>query len=62
MVDTDLLVTALREHGHVVGHVIPVPSNAGDFEFQVDGTLLTLDEARLLVETDDARRERLTRV
>jgi len=61
MVDTDLLVTALRERGHVVGNVIPVPSNAGNFEFEVDGTLLTLDEARLLVEDDDARRERLAR-
>jgi hypothetical protein len=62
MVDTDLLVAVLRQHGHTVGHVIPVPSNAGNYEFEVDGTLLSLEEARLLVESDEARGERLTRV
>ncbi len=62
MVDTDLLVATLRQHGHTVGHVIPVPSNAGNYEFEVDGTLLSLDEARLLVESDDARAEPLARV
>jgi hypothetical protein len=62
MVDTGLLVATLRQHGHTVGHVIPVPSNAGEYEFEVDGALLSLEEARLLVETDDVRAERLTRV
>ncbi len=61
MVDTDLLVATLRRHGHTVGHVIPVSSNAGNYEFEVDGTLLSLDEARLLVEQDDARAEPLAR-
>jgi hypothetical protein len=45
-----------------VGHVISVPSNAGNYEFEVDGTLLSLEEARLLVESDDLRAERLTQV
>jgi hypothetical protein len=62
MVDTDLLVAALRQHGHTVGHVISVPSNAGNYEFEVDGKLLSLEEARLLVESDDLRAERLTRL
>jgi hypothetical protein len=62
MVDTDLLVEALRKRGHVVGHVISTPSNAGQYEFEVDGTLLTLDEARLLVEDDDASQERLAQL
>jgi len=52
MVDTELLRTLLRERGHTVGSIIPVPSNAGDYEFEVDGALLTLDEARLLAERD----------
>jgi hypothetical protein len=56
MVDTDLLVATLREYGHTVGHVIPVPSNAGEYEFEVDGGMLSLEEARLLVEEDEAKR------
>lgn len=54
-VDTGLIVEALRARGHAVGHTIPVPENAGEFEFEVDGELLTLDEARALMEDDDAR-------
>jgi hypothetical protein len=53
MVDTGLLVEVLRSHGHAVGNVIPVPSNAGEFEFEVDGEMLTLDEARALIEADE---------
>ena len=52
MLDVDLLVTQLRKAGHTVGNVIPIPENAGEFEFQIDGDLLTLAEARLLLEED----------
>ncbi len=54
MIDTGLIVKTLRERGHAVGHVIPVPNNAGDYEFEVDGNLLSLEETRLLLEDDDA--------
>ncbi len=53
-VDTDLITQALRGRGHTVGHTIPVPDNAGEFEFEVDGELLTLVEARELLERDEA--------
>jgi hypothetical protein len=53
-VDTDLIVATLRKRGHTVGHVIPVPENAGDYEFEVDGNLLTLAETRELLEADFA--------
>ena len=49
MLDTDLLVTALKDKGHTVDSVFPVPSNAGDYEFIVDGETLTLDEVRALL-------------
>jgi len=32
MVDIDLIVQTLRQHGHRVGSVIPVPDNAGEYE------------------------------
>jgi hypothetical protein len=48
-IDTGLIVKSLRDRGHRVGHVIPVPDNAGEFEFEVDGNLLTLSEARDLL-------------
>jgi len=53
-VDTELLVQSLRKRGHIVGHVIKVPDNAGDYEFLVDGATLTLEEARALLERDQA--------
>ena len=54
-VDTGLLIESLRKRGHVVDNrVIPVPDNAGDFEFVVDGATLTLAEARALLEIDQA--------
>jgi hypothetical protein len=56
MVDTDLLVDALENAGHSVGNVIPVPENAGEFEFYVDGNLLTLAEARALLEVEQQSR------
>jgi len=51
-IDTGLIVTTLRERGHSVGHVIPVPDNAGEFEFEVDGNLLSLSEVRELLDRD----------
>ena len=48
-IDTGLIVTTLRERGHSVSHVIPVPDNAGEFEFEVDGNLLSLSEVRELL-------------
>jgi hypothetical protein len=51
-IDTGLIVKSLRDRGHSVGHVIPVPDNAGEFEFEVDGNLLTLSEARGLLEAE----------
>jgi hypothetical protein len=54
-IDTGLIVTTLRERGHSVGHIIPVPDNAGEFEFEVDGNLLSLSEVRALLEADAAK-------
>ena len=54
-IDTDLIVQALRRKGHAVGHIIPVPDNGGEFEFEVDGNLLPLTEARALLEHDEAK-------
>ena len=51
-IDTGLIVKTLADSGHSVGHVIPVPDNAGEFEFEVDGELLTLSEVRELIEAD----------
>jgi hypothetical protein len=51
-IDTGLIVKNLSERGHRVGHVIPVPDNAGEFEFEVDGELLTLSEVRDLLQAD----------
>jgi hypothetical protein len=55
-VDVDLVVQSLRDRGHSVGKVIPVPDNAGDYEFCVDDRLLSLSEVRILLQ-DDAERE-----
>lgn len=49
MLDTDLLVNALRSRGHAVDHVHKVPDNAGEYEFTIDGTLYTLEQARALL-------------
>jgi hypothetical protein len=53
-VDTELLVQSLRKRGHTVSGVIKVPDNAGDYEFIIDGETITLDEARALLERDQA--------
>ena len=55
MVDIDLIVKTLRQHGHTVGHVIPVPENAGEYEFQIDGNTLTLEETRALLEQEEPK-------
>ena len=52
MIDTELIVQALRDRGHTVEHVISVPENAGEFEFQVDGRTLSLSEIRALLEAE----------
>ena len=49
MLDTGVLIAALQAKGHVVDSAFPVPSNAGDYEFIVDGETLTLDEVRALL-------------
>jgi hypothetical protein len=54
MVDIDLIVQTLRQHGHRVDRVISVPENAGEYEFIVDGNTLNLEEARQLLEKDEA--------
>jgi hypothetical protein len=56
MVDIDLIVQTLRQHGHRVDHVISVPDNAGEYELTVDGTILNLEEARQVLEEDEAKK------
>ena len=56
MIDIDLLVNQLRNNGHSVDSVIPLPENAGLYEFIMDDHLITLDEARLILEQDQERR------
>jgi hypothetical protein len=56
MTDIDLLVEAIRNHGHTVGSVIRVPNNAGEYEIIVDGNALNLEEARQLLEQDEAKK------
>jgi predicted Rdx family selenoprotein len=55
MIDIDLTTQALRNYGHTVGNVIPVPENAGDYEIEVDGELLSLAEVNTLLEEDESR-------
>lgn len=55
MLDTGLVVQALQRRGHTVGHLFHVPENAGEWQFEVDGELLTLEQARALMEADDVR-------
>jgi hypothetical protein len=53
-IDVELIAQTLRDRGHAVGHIIPVPDNAGEYEFEVDGGILTLAEVRLVLEEDAA--------
>jgi len=59
MIDIDLLVNQLRNNGHSVDSVIPLPENAGLYEFIMDDHLITLDEARLVLEKDQERQSQL---
>ena len=52
-IDIGLIADTLRTHGHAVGHIIPVPDNAGEYEFEVDDVLLSLAETRELLERED---------
>ncbi len=54
MIDTNLIVEQLRTRGHTVGHVTKVPENAGEYEFEVDGAMLTLSETRALLDADQS--------
>ncbi|MGA8940410.1 MAG: hypothetical protein WB439_14700 [Acidobacteriaceae bacterium] len=56
-IDIDLIAKLLRNHGHTVGHIIPIPDNGGEYEFEVDGTLLSLSETRGLIELEDEKQE-----
>jgi hypothetical protein len=55
MIDIELIVEALRKHGHSVERVISVPENAGEYEFTIDGNILNLEEARSLLEQDETK-------
>ncbi len=55
MVDIDLIVQTLRQHGHRVDSVIHVPENAGEYELVIDGTAFNLEEARALLESDESK-------
>lgn len=55
MIDIELTVSALRNFGHTVGDVIPVPENAGEYEIEVDGEMLSLSEVNALLEDDEAK-------
>jgi hypothetical protein len=54
MIDIDLFVQALRKRGHTVERVFSVPENAGEYELTVDGTNMNIEEARRLVELEEA--------
>ena len=56
MVDIDLLVKVLRKHGHTVEAIIPVPENAGEYEFSVDGTILPLVEVRRMIDLEASKK------
>lgn len=55
MVDIDLLVQHLRAKGHDVRSVHRVPDNAGEYEFIIDDNVLNLEDARRLLEQDEAK-------
>jgi hypothetical protein len=50
MVDTELIADELRARGYKVTQVLPIPNNAGEYEFRVDDVNITLAAARALLE------------
>ena len=50
MIDIDLIVQTLRQHGHRVDSVISVPENAGEYEFVIDGNLKEVEYVERLSE------------
>lgn len=44
MIDIELLVHHLRLRGHQIDSVTMSSTNVGDFDFIIDGTLLTLSD------------------
>ena len=60
MIDYETLVRSLRAHGHTVENVIEVPSNAGTGELTVDGKVLTVEEARALLDNVQAKNYPIT--
>ena len=50
MVDFDTLTASLESRGYHVERTIHTPENAGTAEFVVDGKLISLEEARKLLE------------
>ena len=54
MLDEDLFAAALRSKGHTVAHIHKIPDNAGEYEVEVDGRVLTLEQARALLEEETA--------
>ena len=44
MIDIELLVHHLRLRGHKIDSVTASSTNADDFDFMIDGTLLTLSD------------------
>ncbi len=55
MVDYDLLIASLQQRGYHVDRVIEVPSNAGTAELVIDGKMLSLEEARKLLEVAEPK-------
>jgi len=58
MVDIDLIVKELRDHGHTVEDLHHVAPDAGEFEMIIDGTVVNLEGARGVLEMDAEKRRR----
>ena len=58
MVDIDLIVQSLRDHGHTVEDLHHVPPDAGEYEMIIDGTVVNLEGARHIIELDGPKRRR----
>jgi hypothetical protein len=55
MVDIDLIVQTLRDHGHMVEDVHHVSPDAGEYALTVDGNAVNLEGARQILESDEAK-------